>query len=129
MGSAIEITDTLKISRERGFPENLRLEDHVNNPDLSRRFLGKSFDFWNKDERLYHRPPTRVWLVEEMPDGKWLYWGHAIIESQTVGFGKTSGRYCILMLYHPVYQQRITIEESPKGKSYFADEPTSLRIT
>ena len=74
MGSKIEINDTLKISKGRGFPEGLTLEGHVREPQASKAFLSMEFNFRNPDERLYHRPPTRVFLVEEMPDGKWLYW-------------------------------------------------------
>ncbi len=119
MGSVIEINDTLKISKERGFPTELRLEDHVMDPENSGIFVGQEFDFWNKGERLYHRPPTRVFLVEEMPNGRWLYWGHALIIEQTITDRKTNGRYKISKLYSPEFQKQITIEESPTGKSYF----------
>ncbi len=126
MGSKIEFNDTLKLSKERGFPADLRLEDHVANPGNSRRFLQQEFPFWNAGERLYHRPPTRVWLVEEI-EGRWLYWGHAIITEQTIKDGRTEGKYRLIMVYTPDYQHRITIEESPSGKSYFSDPATSLQ--
>ena len=126
MGSTIKLNDTLKISRERGFPAGLRLEDHVTDPETSRRFLGREFSFWNDEERLYHRPDTRVWLVEEIA-GKWLYWGHVLVTEQTIKPRRTEGKYRIIMLYAPEYQRLITIEESPSGKSYFADQATSLR--
>ena len=83
IGSQIEINDTLKISKDRGFPIGLNLENHVRHPAISSKFLGKEFEFWNDDERLYLRPPVRVFLVEEMPNGEWLYWSHALIISQT----------------------------------------------
>lgn len=126
MGSLIEINDTLKISKERGFPQELKLESHVKDPESSRRFLGKQHNFWNIDDRLYNRPPTRVFLVEEI-DGKWLYWGNAFITSQTMSEGKTSGNYIITKIYLPEFQRQMTIEESPDGKSYFEDKPKSLR--
>ncbi len=126
MGSVIEINDTLKISKERGFPRDLRLEDHIKSPGSSRAFIGKEFDFWNKDERLYIRCPARVFLVEEMVDGRWLYWGNAFVVKQTVEKDKTSGRYRISKIYLPDFQRRITVEESPSGKSYFEEFPTSL---
>ncbi len=126
MGSIIKLNDTLKISRERGFPADLRLEDHVADPEASRRFLGREFSFWNDEERLYHRPDTRVWLVEDIA-GKWLYWGHVLITEQTIKPGRTEGKSRIILVYTPDYQRRITIEESPLGKSYFSDSPTSLR--
>ena len=118
MGSIIEINDTLKISKDRGFPKDLRLEDHVLDPESSNRFLNQESHFWNRDERLYHRKPTRVFLVEEI-NGKWLYWGHAIIMRLTIGEGRTDGDYIITKIYNPAYQRLATIEESPQGKSYF----------
>ena len=118
MGSTIEINDTLKISKERGFPKDLEKK-------VGAAFIGQTFEFWNKDERLYHRPPTRVFLVEEI-DGKWLYWGNALVTEQTIRDGKTEGKYMITKLYTPEFQKQITIEESPPGKSYFGDKPKSL---
>ena len=126
MGSLIEINDTLKIPKERGFPKGLSLDAHVVDPQTSSVFVGQEFEFWNNDERLYHRPPTRVFLVEEMPNGKWLYWGNSLITSQTIEEGKTKGRYKIVKIYQPDFQRQITVEESPKGKSYFIDNPTSF---
>mgnify|MGYP001592967223 FL=1 len=125
MGSIIEINDTLKISKQRGFPADLTLEQHVEDSSKSRWFLNKRFKFLNPDERLYHRPPARVFLVEEVGD-RWLYWGNAFILEQTIGGGETSGVYEIVKIYDPEFQRKMTVEESPKGKSYFPDEPTSL---
>ena len=125
MGSIIEINDTLKISKQRGFPADLNLEEHVNDPSNSRQFLNKHFTFSKPDERLYHRPPVRVFLVEEVGD-KWLYWGNAFILQQTISDGETSGVYEIIKIYDPEFQRRMTIEESPSGKSYFNENPKSL---
>lgn len=120
MGSPIEINDTLKISKERGFPKELNLEEYVRNPELSsEKVAGKQFSFWNEGERLYHRSPTRVFLVEEI-EGKWLYWGHARIKEQTIKENRTEGLFEIIKLYSPEYQKLATNNESPKGKSYFA---------
>ncbi|HLC71631.1 MAG TPA: hypothetical protein VJI32_06470 [Candidatus Nanoarchaeia archaeon] len=136
MGSYIEINDLLKISRERGFPVELRLEDHIRDPQQSNIFLGQEFTFWNKGERLYHRAPTRVFLVEEVKNpnrsraagykthfsgikGKWLYWGHVLVTQQTITAGRTEGKYQIIKLYNPDYQRLATIHEAPKGRSYF----------
>jgi len=118
MGSHIEINDLLKISKERGFPKDLHLEDHVRDPQQSNRFLGQELTFWNNGERLYHRAPTRVFLVEEI-EGKWLYWGHALIIEQTIKIGRTEGKYQITKLYNPDYQRLTTIHEASEGKSYF----------
>ncbi len=127
MGSVIKINDTLKISKERGFPRDLNLLEHTSNPHSSTRFLGKEFEFWNPDERLYHTKKTRVFLVEEI-DKKWLYWGNAVVISQTIEDGKTKGRYRITKLYYPDFQRRITVEESKEGESYFPDQRTSLVV-
>lgn len=118
MGNKIEINDTLKISKERGFPKVLDVNAHRNSPIKLEYVLGREFEFWNDDERLYHRPSTRVFLVEEI-EGKWIYWGHCLITSQTIENGKTSGRYKITKLYDPFYQVEMTKNESPEGKSYF----------
>ena len=118
MGSSIEINDTLKISKERGFPANLNLEEHKKNPEQSKKYIGEEFSFWNNDERLYHRPPTRVFLVEEK-EGLWIYWSHALIEEQTIKAGRTEGRYNIIKIYYPEYQEQMTKQEAPEGKSYF----------
>ena len=118
MGSHIEINDTLKISKERGFPAQLRLEDHIRDSLQSDRFVGQEFSFWNKDERLYHRSPTRVFLVEEI-EGKWLYWGHVLILEQTIKQGRTQGKYQIVKLYNPDYQRLATVHEAPEGRGYF----------
>lgn len=126
MGSTIEINDTLKISKARGFPAPLTLDQHLENPLASAALLGQEFAFWNPDERLYHRAPTRVWLVEEI-DGNWLYWGHAHVVEQTIKAGRTEGRFRIVQIYLPDYQRQITDEESPPGKSYFSGMPSSLR--
>jgi len=122
MGSVIEINDTLKISKDRGFPKVLTLEKHTQDPKSSREFIGKIFTFWNEDERLYNRPPTRVFLVEEMPDGKWLQWGSALVLEQTIKSGETSGKYKIIQIYQPSFQRMITDALSPEGKSYFGGD-------
>lgn len=118
MGSRIEINDTLCISKERGFPVDLQLEDHLANAEASERFVGKEFQFWKVDERLYHRPPLRVFLVEEI-SGRWLFWGHALILEQTIKPGRTEGKYLITKLYSPDYQRLATIHEAPEGRGYF----------
>jgi len=119
MGSPIEINDTLKISKERGFPRDLTLEEYVKNYSGALETLSeRDFEFWNVGERLYNRPPTRVFLVEEIA-GKWLYWGHAHITKQTIVPERTEGTFRIVKLYDPEYQRLATINESPEGKSFF----------
>jgi len=119
MGSVIEINDTLKISKARGFPAELNLAEHVCNAVASlERIKDKQYSFWNAGERVYHRAPTRVFLVEEI-EGKWLYWGHALVLQQTMSSDKTEGIFKVAKLYDPDYQRQVTINESPAGKSYF----------
>ncbi len=126
MGSTIEINDTLKISKERGFPAILRVEQHVWQPYCAENYGDQTFQFWNPEERLYHRYPTRVFLVEEMHDKTWLYWGHAHIMRQTILPGKTEGQYKIAKIYTPRDQLIITANEAPNGKSFF--EPDKLEL-
>ncbi len=129
MGSPIEINDTLKISKERGFPECISLDDHLAHPDKSFELVrGKVFDFWNPDERLYPRLPTRAFLVEEI-SGDWLYWGHVHIREQTISANKTRGKFEIVTVYDPLYQYLATLNEAPKHKAvpYSATQLTLLR--
>jgi len=119
MGSKIETNDTLKISKERGFPKELVLEEHLAHPEETlAKVEKKAFQFWNTEERLYNRPPTRVFLVEEV-NGKWLYWGHALVQEQTIKDNRTEGLFEIVKIYEPEYQKLATINEAPKGKGYF----------
>jgi len=128
MGSLIEINDTLQITTEQGFPvEVLDLEKHKTDaitldsiPEEKREF-----EFRRKvNARIYHSPPTRVFLVHNI-EGKWLYWGHALILSQNINAENqdnkiTSGRARIIKVYDKDYQKMITNNESPEGKSYYS---------
>ena len=134
MGSVIEIKDTLKISKREGFPMKLDLERHVSDPEFSRDVVGEPFKFFkdvfreeengNEPYPRYHDDSARVFLVEDI-NGKWLYWGNAVIESQTVGNSRVEGVYRITKVYQPDFQQQMTIEESPPGKSFFEISPSS----
>lgn len=74
MWSFIEINDTLQISREQGFPEELDYEIHKVKPFLASDFEWRIFEFKDKpDIRIYKIPPVRNFLVQNI-DGKWLYW-------------------------------------------------------
>src|SRR3989338_5750668 len=125
MGSTVEINDTLQITAEQGFPaEILDWEKHQKNPISFEIVKDKIFEFYNKSgARLFHSPPTRCWLVHNI-NGKWLYWGHVLILEQTIktdelGNVTTSGKFKIIKLYAPEYQQQITQQETSAGKSYF----------
>jgi len=103
MGSYFEINDTLQITKEQGFPSELDYNNHKNKPFVAEDFKDKVFEFKNKpDIRIYHIPPVRVFLVENI-DGKWLYWGLAHILEITQDYIKktTSGKFRIEYLYTP----------------------------
>ena len=127
MGSTFEFNDTLKLSKKEGFPKDLMLEDHIKDMWQSTYFLGKEYHFKKDGERIYHRMPARVFLVEDI-DGKWLYWGNAVITEQSMGYLATEGVYGITKIYDPEFQRRMTIEESPDGKSYFDEKPKNINL-
>jgi len=132
MGSFIEINDTLQITTEQGFPVKiLNLEKHLQKPIKLEDVKGQLFHFHKKDSaRIFHLDPVRVFLVHSI-DGKWLIWGKALIQSQTIekqleengewieGKWQTSGSYIISDIYDPEYQKIFTQRESVPGKSYF----------
>jgi len=124
MGSFVELNDTLQITREQGFPADiLNLEKHRKSP-IKLASVPSVFEFHDKPgARLYHQAPTRCFLVQNI-GGKWIYWGKIVVIEQTIkGESEetqtTSGKYRIIELYEPAYQEQITRHESPKGKSYF----------
>lgn len=124
MGSFVEFNDTLQITTKQGFPEELNLEKHRKEPIKTEDVKDKVFEFSNKPgARIFHPAPCRCFLVHNI-GGKWLYWGKIIITEQTIkGENKenqtTSGKYQIIEIYDPEYQEQITKRECPKGLSYF----------
>jgi hypothetical protein len=65
MGSFIEINDTLQITKEQGFPEELDIDFHIKTPYTADQFINKIFTFHNKpDIRVYKTPPTRNFLLK-----------------------------------------------------------------
>jgi len=122
MGSLIEINDTLQLTYEQGFPVSLSLKNHQEAPLEHSTYRGQVFEFTKEDIRIFHTPPTRVFLVQGI-DGKWLYWGHVFIIEQSINSETktTRGKYTIEKLYDPQYQKVVTINEAPLGKSYFVE--------
>lgn len=132
MGSSVEINDTLQFTVDQGFPRDvLERESHVRNPVTAADLKGRIFDFHGKPgARLFQLAPVRVYFVQNL-GGKWLFWGKiAIIEqmiSQSIvanqpwkeGDWVTSGKFTVLEIYDPVYQETFTRRESPAGLSYF----------
>lgn len=131
MGSFVEINDTLEITAEQGFPaELLDIQKHREKPITLADVEGKVFSFKNKPAaRIYQLDPVRVFYVHNI-DGKWLFWGHVFIQSQTVtkvldadgnwnGKWQTAGTYIITQLYDPQYQETFTRAEAPPDRNYF----------
>jgi hypothetical protein len=103
MGSFIEINDTLRISKNQGFPSVLKIEEHLQQPYLFKDVENEVFTFSNKpDIRVYKIPPVRNFLVEEV-DGKWIYWGlcHILSISHDYLNKTTSGTFRIIKLNNP----------------------------
>lgn len=103
MGSFIEINDTLRITKEQGFPKELDIEKHLEKPFTQADVEGKIFSFTNKPKiRVYKAPPVRNFLVEYR-DEKWLYWGLCYITEIHHDYEKqeTSGKYKIIRLNTP----------------------------
>ena len=124
MQSLVELNDTLQITTEQGFPsDELDLQKHRENPLKADDFSGRVFKFRDKPgARLYHPAPVRVFLVHNI-NGRWLYWGKIIIIEQTITGDraenkKTSGKYKLLEVYDPDYQELVTKHEAPPGFSY-----------
>ncbi len=103
MGSIIETNDTLQITREQGFPEELDYDQHQAKPFTADDFKDRVFEFQDKPKvRIFHAPPVRNFLVENR-DGKWIYWGliHVIEETHDLVKQTTSGKFTIKYIYTP----------------------------
>ena len=103
MGSFIEINDTLRITKEQGFPVELDLAAHLKTPYTIDEVADKVFHFQAKpDIRIYKVPPVRNFLVEDV-GGKWVYWGLCFIQSIEHDYVKkeTSGTFKIVRLNTP----------------------------
>ena len=125
MGSYVELNDTVQITTEQGFPEEiLNLEKHKKNPIILDDVKDKVFEFKDKpNARIFHPSPNRCFLVHNI-NGKWLYWGKIVMLEQTIKgetpeTQTTSGKYKIIAIYDPEYQEQITKNETNPGKSYF----------
>jgi len=95
MGSFIETNDTLQITKGQGFPGELNLEKHLENPYKAEDFKDKKFEFKNKPGvRVYNMPPVRNFFAENR-DGKWIYWGLINILELNIDYVNktTSGKF------------------------------------
>lgn len=123
MGSFIELNDTLRISREQGFPVELDIKRHLAKPFTMDFVKDQVYTFMNKDGiRVYHQPPVRCFLVEFI-DSKWLYWGLCHIQEITHDYVNktTSGKYKIIYINNPEEMKHAfnLIDRNPET-NYFA---------
>ncbi len=125
MGSFIELNDTLRISKEQGFPAELEIEKHLRDPYTFADVEGKVYEFKAKEKiRLYQQPPVRNFLVEDV-NGKWLYWGLCYILEITHDYekGVTRGKYKIVRLNTPEEMlQHFKITHLTKPEQNYFDE-------
>lgn len=124
MASFIELNDTLQITKEQGFPDELDLKLHLADPLKTEDFAGKIFEFHDKPEiRVYAVPPVRNFLVENR-DGKWIYWGQCHILETTCDYVRktTSGKFRIIYVNTPEEMKKAheLIDRNPKT-DYFAN--------
>lgn len=122
MGSLIELNDTLQITKEQGFPQELQLDVHLKTPYTAEQFATIIFSFSNKsDIRVYKAPPVRNFFVENK-NGKWIYWGlvHIIEITHDYINRTTSGKYKMIYINTPEEMKKAheLIDRNPKT-SYF----------
>lgn len=124
MGSFIEINDTLRINKEQGFPAELDIAQHLQNPFKLEDFASKVFSFSGKPKiRIYKIPPVRNFLVEEV-DGKWIYWGLCFITETTLDYENenTSGKFKIIHINSPEQmKQMFELADRRHKLNYFND--------
>jgi hypothetical protein len=122
MGSFIEINDTLQITKEQGFPKELVIDRHLQNPYFLENFKDIVFEFSNKPAiRLYKAPPVRNFLVENI-NGKWIYWGLCHVIETTCDYidKTTSGKFKIIYINTPEEMKKVheLIDRNP-DTNYF----------
>ena len=103
MGSLIEINDTLQLTTEQGFPEELNYEKYKRDEIEIESLLTKTFYFSGKSGiRLYQSPLVRNFLVHNIGD-RWLYWGLVQVLKVEHDHEKkmTSGEFKIIYLFTP----------------------------
>ena len=123
MGAYIEINDTLRITKEQGFPEELNIDTHLKTPFELKDFENKIFDFKDKPAiRVYKTPPIRNFLVEDI-GGKWLYWGlcHIVEIRHDYINQTTSGKYKIIKIYTPEEMRKAfdLVHNTDENQNYF----------
>ncbi len=103
MGALIETSDTLRITREQGFPQELDITQHLATPYNTDEFQNRIFEFHGKERiRVFPTPPIRTFLVEDI-GGKWVYWGHIHILEVKHDYQRqeTGGRFQFIHIFSP----------------------------
>lgn len=122
MGSFIEINDTLRITKNQGFPVALDIDKHLEKPYTTEMFAERIFEFNNKNQiRFYQIPPVRNFLVEDI-GGKWLYWGlvHILEIHHDYQAKTTSGKFKIVHINTPVEMKAVfDLIDRVKGNNFF----------
>lgn len=118
MGSFFEMNDTLQLTKEQGFPDELDFGKHKAHPFKTKDFENRIFTFKNKPKiRIYQIPPVRNFLVQNI-HGKWLYWGLVhIIEIVHDNVNQTtSGKFKIIYINTPeeMRQAHKLIDKNPE---------------
>ena len=141
MGSILEINDTLQITTEQGFPEEIfNLERHRASPITTEEVKDIVFEFHGKPgPRFFHLDPVRVYWYHNI-GGRWLAWGQIVIQEQGISRNPnhkahegavnisdadqwvTGGKYKILKVYDPQYQKEFTRKDLPPSLSYFLND-------
>jgi len=141
MGSLLEINDTLQITTAEGFPADIfDLERHRKQPITLADVKGRVFEFSGKaGPRFFHLDPVRVYWYHNI-DGRWLAWGQIVMQEQTItrnpAFTQhqgavnvsdpeqwmTQGKYEVLKIYDPEYQEAFTRKDLPPELSYFHEK-------
>lgn len=144
MGSFIEINDSLVISADQGFPDQVfNIKKHQENPITIDDVKDRTFTFFGKENpRFYQLDPVRVFLYQYLNNAqgepKWLAWGEVLIQSQCISkipgadhqgannMGdpkqwQTAGTFKMLKVFPPEYQKIFTEHETPPDMSYFIE--------
>jgi len=127
MASYVELNDRLILTKVQGFPSELDLKKHRENPLKAEDFSGRTFGFYGKSgKRFYIHSPGTCLLIQDL-ERQLLYWGEIAILEQTKSgksekIQRTSGEFEIIDIYDPICQEAITRHESPRGKSYFSED-------
>lgn len=123
MGSLLEFNDTLQLTPQQGFPNELNVTKHLKKPFEENNFSDRIFPFYNKSGiRFFHTPPTRTFLVENK-NGKWIYWGLVQITEITYDYERkmTSGKFRIIYINTPEEMEKAhELVDRRDDKQYFS---------